>query len=68
MKKKWFVTPLALGIVFLFIGVSIHPTFAIDIKKSIRVNQSEERSDCRELNNAELVKVDRLLNKIEVYI
>jgi len=67
MKKEWLVKTLALGVVVLFICVSIHPAFAIDTKKSIIVNQSDECSDCRELNNAELVKVDRLLNKVEVY-
>ena len=50
-------------VVVLFIGVGIQPAFAITPNTS----SSKEDCNCEELNNYELVKVERLLNKAEVY-
>jgi hypothetical protein len=51
---------LVVGVVVLFIGVGIQPAFAI-------TPDSEENCNCKKLNDSELVKVERLLNKVEVY-
>ena len=67
MKSKLYVKILALCVVLCFIGIGIQPAFAIDIKQSISKDETEECEDCKELSNAELVKVKQLINRVEVY-
>jgi len=58
---------LAVGITILFIGVGIHPAFAVDTKTSIVNQQNEENCGCGVINKKDLIKVERLLNRFEVY-
>ncbi len=67
MKNKLLSKILAIGIIILFIGVGIHPAFAVDTKQSIRFNQSEKCRECSEISDADLVKVESLLNRVGVY-
>jgi hypothetical protein len=59
---------LTIGIIVLFIGVGIHPAFAIDTKQSIvnKVND-EECWDCKKIDNLQLLVLEQELNRLEVY-
>ena len=46
MKSKLYCKILAIGIIVLFMGVSVSSGFAIDTNQPIRVNQSEECKEC----------------------
>ena len=58
---------LVIGIILLFVGVSVSSAISIDSKPSVSNVESEECSDCRELSKAEMVKVKHLINRLEVY-
>ena len=58
---------LAIGIVVLFIGVGIHPAFAVNTKQSMVNKVSVEDCGCGEVSDTDLVKVDRLLDRVDVY-
>ena len=57
---------LAVGIIILFIGVGIQPAFAVDTKTSVVNQQKEENCGCEVVSKSNLVKVKRLLNRLEV--
>ena len=59
---------LALGIICLFIGVGIHPAFAVDTKTSM-VNKANEEEcwECKEIDNRHLVRLEKQIKRIEVY-
>jgi len=67
MQKKHTRGILAIGIVVLFIGVGIQPAFAVNTKQSMVNKVSIEDCGCGEVSDTDLVKVDRLLNRVEVY-
>jgi len=52
----------------LFIGVGIHPAISVETKTSIVNQQSENDCGCEEVSNTDLIKVERLLNRLEVHI
>jgi hypothetical protein len=58
---------LVIGIILLFIGVSVSSAISVDNKPIVSLDESEECIECRELSNAELVKVKQLINRVEVY-
>ena len=58
---------LAIGIICLFVGVSASSAVSVDTKSTISNNQNEECRECNEISDADLVKVERLLNRVEVY-
>jgi len=67
MQKKHTRGILAIGIVVLFIGVGIHPAFAVNTKQSMVNKVSVEDCGCGEVSDTDLVKVDRLLDRVEFY-
>ena len=67
MQKKHTRGILVVGIIVLFIGAGIHPAFAVDTKKSIVNKASEEDCCCVDVSATDLVKVERLLDRVEVY-
>ncbi len=67
MQKKHTRGILAIGIVVLFIGVGIHPALAVNNKQSMVNKVSVEDCGCGEVSDTDLVKVDRLLDRVEVY-
>ena len=67
MNNRLYCKILALCVVLSFIGIGIQPAFGVDIRQSISNNQSEECRECRELSNAELIKVKQLINRVETY-
>ena len=58
---------LVIGIILLFAGVSASSAISVDTKPVISQDKSEECIECRELSNAELVKVKQLVNRVETY-
>ena len=70
MKSKLYCKVLAVGIIVLFLGVSVSSGFAVDTNQSVRVNQGEKCIECREcdeISDVDLVRVERLLYRVEVY-
>ncbi len=67
MQRKHTRGILAIGIVVLFIGVGIHPAFAVNTKQSMINKVSVEDCGCGEVSDTDLVKVERLLDRVEVY-
>ena len=57
---------LAVGIIVLFMGVSVSSGFALDTNQSIRVNQSEDCEECQEITKADLVLVKQLINRVDI--
>ena len=50
MQRKLLRKILAIGIIILFIGVGIHPSFAVDTKSTTSNNKSEEFKSCSEVS------------------
>ncbi len=68
MQKKLYCKILAIGIIILFIGAGIHPAFAVENKPSMVNKASEEECwECKEVNDRQLVVLERQLNRLEVY-
>ena len=65
MNKNILKKGLVVGVIFLFIGVGINPAFAVKTKTSIVNNQSEEDCGCQVINDVNLVRFERLSNRIE---
>ncbi len=64
MKKKL----IGIFICMLFVGVSVSSAFAVDTKQSMVNKASEEECiECKEVSKTDLIKVERLLNRVEVY-
>jgi hypothetical protein len=51
MKNKLYCKFLAVGIILLFIGVSVSSGFALDTNQSLRINQSEECNECEKTDS-----------------
>ncbi len=49
MKSKLNCKILAIGIIVLFIGVGIHPAFAVDTRQSMVNKANEKDCGCNEL-------------------
>ena len=58
---------LVVGVIVLFIGIGIQPAFAVDTKTTISNNQNEDCKSCDEVSESDLIKIDKLLNKVDVY-
>ena len=58
---------LSIGTILLFIGISIQPAFAVNIRHSIVNNVIEGDCNCKEVTNADIVIVERWLDRVEVY-
>ena len=54
-------------ICMLFIGVSVSSAISVDTESTISNNQNKECRDCKEISNADLIIVERLLDKVEFY-
>jgi hypothetical protein len=67
MQKRLYYKTLAIGIILLFLGVSVSSAISIDTKSTITNIQSEECKECNEVSKSDLVIVERLLNRVEVY-
>ena len=65
--KKLCKKSIVISIILLFVGVSASSAVSVDTKSTISNNQNEECRECNEISDADLVKVERLLNRVEVY-
>ena len=69
VKKEWLVKTLALGVVILFIGASVSYTSAIRVKNKPLIvdNQVEEDCGCNEVDDRQLVLLEKQIDRLEVY-
>ena len=68
MQKNHIGKILTIGIIVLFVGVGIHPAFAVETKQSMANKASEEECwECKEIDSRHLVILERQLNRLEVY-
>jgi hypothetical protein len=68
MRRYLLGKTLALGVVVLFIGLGIHPAFAVDTRQSMVSKASEEECwNCKKINDRQLVVLEKQLNRLEVY-
>ena len=58
---------ICISIILLLIGVSVSRAISVDTESTISNNESEECKECNEVSDADLIKVERLLNRVEVY-
>ena len=58
---------ILISIILLLIGVSISSAISVDTKTIITNNQNDECRDCNKVRDADLIRVERLLDKVEVY-
>jgi hypothetical protein len=67
MKKELLIKTFVISIVFLFIGVSFQPVFAVDNKSSTDNIKNENDCDCETVSDVQLIRIDKLLNTLEFY-
>ncbi len=66
MKKEWLIKTFTLGVVVLFIGVSIQPSI---VSESVTNSyDTENNCDCRPVSNKDFIKIDRNLDRLESLI
>ena len=58
---------IVICIILLLIGVGVSSAISVDTESTISNNQIEECRECQEVSKSDLVKVWRLLDKVEVY-
>jgi len=51
----------------LFVGVSVSSGISIDNKPSISQDESEDDCRCNEISDADIVKLEKQLDRLEVY-
>jgi hypothetical protein len=67
MKSKLYCKILAVGIIVLLMGVSVSSGFTVNSNPSIKVNQRGKCSECNKISDSDLIRLERLLNRGEVY-
>ena len=65
LQKNHTCKILAIGIIALFMGVSVSSAISVDTESTIV--EIVEDCGCEEVSDSDLIKVERLLNKVEVY-
>jgi hypothetical protein len=65
MVERLYKKGLVVGIIILFICVGVQPAFAIDTNQSIDDNMSEDCKECNEVSDANLIKLESLLDRLE---
>jgi hypothetical protein len=58
---------IVISIILLLVGVSVSTAISVDTKSTKSNNQNEDCRECNEVSDADLVRVERLLNRVEVY-
>ena len=67
-KNNFFKKTLVFGIIILFIGVSIQPVFAVDNKSSTDNTENENDCGCEVVSDAQYIRFEKLLNRLEIQI
>jgi hypothetical protein len=68
MKNKLYCKILAVGIIVLFVGVSVSSAIRVDNKPLILENQNEKDCGCNEVSDSDLIREERLLYSVDSYI
>ena len=72
MRKKLVFKTLAVGVIFLFIGVAVAQSTAVEIPEKVDVafinDKFEDDCDCKVLSENEIKRVDRIFNSLEITI
>jgi hypothetical protein len=58
---------IVISIILLLVGVSISSAISVDTKSTISDKDREECRECNEVSDADLIRVERLLDRVEVY-
>ncbi len=58
---------LAVSIILLLVGVSVSSAISIDTESPVVNQQSVEDCNCKEVDSRHLVRLERQLNRLEVY-
>ena len=58
---------IVISIILLLIGVSVSSAISVDTQSTISSNESVEDCGCGEVSDADLIRVERLLDRVEVY-
>ncbi len=58
---------LVVGIIVLFIGVGIQPAFANEVSITNKTSEVEEDCNCNPVSNLHLIRLERMLNRVESY-
>ena len=58
---------IVISIILLLVGVSVSSALSVDTKSTISNNKSKECRECNEISDSDLIRVERLLNRVEVY-
>ena len=64
MKNNCFKKGLVIGIIVLFIGVGIQPAFANEVSIT-KTSEDEEDCNCNPISDIQVVRIERLLDRIE---
>jgi len=66
MKKNLLIKTLAVGIIFLFIGVAVSPSTAVNIPNREKATL-KENCDCQTVDEINLIRLERVLDKLDRY-
>ena len=58
---------IVISIILLLIGVSVSSAISVDTDSTISDNESEECRECNEVDDRQLVVLEKQLNRLEVY-
>jgi hypothetical protein len=67
MKNPLYCKILAVGIIVLFMGVSVTSAIRVENKTHIIDNQVEDDCSCNEVSDADIVKLEKQLDRVERY-
>ncbi len=58
---------LVVGIIVLFIGVGFQPAFANEVSITNKTSDVEEDCNCNPVSNLHLIRLERMLNRLEIH-
>ena len=67
MRNNWFRKGLVVGIIVLFIGVGFQPAFANEVSVTNKTSDFEEDCNCNPVSNLHLIRLERLVNRLEIH-
>jgi len=65
-NNKIWKKSLVVGIIVLFIGVGFQPAFANEVSITNK-SEVEEDCDCQPVSNLHLIRLERMLNRLEIH-
>ena len=64
MRNVWYTKAFVLVIIVLFLGVGFQPALANEISTNI-VSDVDEDCNCKPINDIQVVRIERLLDRLE---